>query len=109
MVAIGNWWRLILFAATFLMISCTGTVGEDAPSDDIELPDVGAAETQVGTDTGFTLDSHDDEVSSVPDVVADLHVGPQTTGCIQCHTDKDRLFELAPPEEPSEEEESGGG
>jgi hypothetical protein len=30
-------------------------------------------------------------------------------GCVVCHTDKPRLQELAPPEEPDGEEEGGGG
>ena len=45
----------------------------------------------------------------VPDLIGELPVEPQLNGCVRCHTDKDRLYELAPPEPPSEEEESGGG
>jgi len=34
--------------------------------------------------------------------------GSTTNGCVRCHTDKERLEELAPPQE-EEEEEGGGG
>ncbi len=117
MVAISSWWRRILLAGTFLISSCTGTIGADAPADDFGAGDVGSLEVEAPPDIALPLDVMDvmssgdlgDDGRVVPEVSGDLPQGPQTTGCIQCHTDKDRLYELAPPEPPTEEEESGGG
>ncbi len=43
-----------------------------------------------------------------PDVAADVPVVPVVSGCVTCHTDKERLMALAP-EEPHHGEEGGGG
>ena len=48
-----------------------------------------------------------DIVEPGPDTAADVPVVVQISGCVACHTDKDRLVALAPEEE--EAEESGGG
>lgn len=96
-----------IFLALVLSAAC-GPVG--APPGDVDGRAIEIAAAEVGLNPDIAaVPEWRDERNVQSELVADITLPPQATGCVQCHTDKDRLVALAPPEPPLEEEESGGG
>lgn len=120
-----------------LLSGCSGTVGADWPSAPIPFKDAGVADQVPDEDTGpadtgsldagvpdagpgdiDTFEIGLTDVADINDNVADtdipfpdkdtVDVFTGIAGCVSCHTNKELLMELAPPE-PPEEEEGGGG
>ncbi len=99
--------RAGVLAVGLFVAACSGVVGaggeaplaahDAAKADASSVPDWGPLE--VANEAGAQ-----DELQATPD----LGNGPAVSGCVSCHTDKDRLYALAPPV-PHEGEESGGG
>jgi hypothetical protein len=94
-------WGILLVAA--LSLCCAGKSGagtevSESPQDGSLSPDGAASPDRVAS-----LD-----IAGSPDRYSEEVVVPVVSTCVSCHTDKARLMELAPKEEP-EEEEGGGG
>lgn len=118
--------KTLLGAVMLLLLGCGGSdetadavatdTGVDAGQEDAALPDTVSPDTGSLQDVLADTPQVDDTVE--PDQVEDIFVpqdipvdlGPPQVpgGCVACHTNKELLMELAPPE-PVEEEESGGG
>ncbi len=101
--------RQVLLMLSILSLSCTGIIGAGGATEETEetgsaMPDLIAADDDVVR----AGDSR--EHTSSPETAGEMREEPAPlAGCVACHTDKDRLYALAPPEPPDEEEESGGG
>lgn len=123
-------------ACCLLLLSGCGTVGADWPPGPAPAEDAGVADQARNEDTGpadtgnpdagipdtgpgdaNTLETGLTDVVDANDVTgADLPSPDQNgedvwagiAGCVSCHTNKELLMELAPPEPPEEEERGGG-
>lgn len=96
----------VLLLLSILSLSCTGTIGADRAPEE-----TGSAVTDLSVAHGDVVGPGDSrEHTASPETTGDANGEPAPLpGCVACHTDKDRLYALAPPEPPGEEEESGGG
>jgi hypothetical protein len=92
-------WALVATLTSILALAAACS-GDAAVTDAADAPDDTTGADQQGKDGTSGADV-------AAEAFEDIH-GQGVSGCVACHTDKDRLKELAP-EEPEEEEEGGGG
>lgn len=104
MVAVGSRW-VVRALISFLVFSCS-SISESEVVTDLHGADFATVDLLERPDGPTTIDIL--EVELAAGRIGDGQAGPQPSGCVLCHTDKDRLYALAPPLPPVEEESGGG-